>query len=112
MKELFCDDAVWDNEKDVPTSEDCSRRLAICGADWDNVVASDLFVLVQSILDGHSTGSGRKVAKVTIYPSDYGLEKIEREKTHGPEIDGVEAKPVDVDADESQDEDEDGEENA
>merc|ERR1719181_2336969 len=73
------DDSAWNkDQEDVEVSEDASKRLALLGADWDTVNATDIFVLLQTYLD--SCGGARKVEKVTVYPSDYGLEKMAHEE--------------------------------
>lgn len=66
---------------DVPLG-DVSRRFAVVNLDWDNVRAVDLFKAFSSF----ATGSGR-VVSVTIYPSEFGKERMEREEMEGPPTD-------------------------
>eukprot|EP00731_Ephydatia_muelleri_P015410 Em0008g1130a len=68
-----------DLERDVLRSEAVGRRLALCSMDWDRVSAQDLFVLFNSFKP-----QGGSVTSVTIYPSDYGLERMEKEERTGP----------------------------
>ena len=68
-------DAV--QEKDIPTGEE-TKRLSLMNIDWDNVNAIDLFVLFSSV-------SNNKVIKVEIYPSEYGIKEMEKEKIEGPD---------------------------
>ncbi|CAB3979337.1 Hypothetical predicted protein [Paramuricea clavata] len=68
-----------DFDADAPTTENSTRRLAICNMDWDKITANDLFVLLQSFVP-----SGGSINSVKIYPSDFGLERMEREDEIGP----------------------------
>lgn len=68
-----------DNDVDVETS----NRLAIQNCDWDNMSAEDIMAILQSFCSSMSLQSG-SVKSVTVYPSDYGLERIEAENMYGP----------------------------
>merc|ERR1719343_607742 len=66
------------------------------GVNWDVVRAPDLLVLFRNYLKSRaaqqaSSGFGMvgSVYKVTVYPSDFGLEQIAREDIHGPDIQNV-----------------------
>ena len=63
---------------EVPTGQ-VSRRLACVNLDWDNVRAVDLMKAFASF-----TPSGGKVTKVTVYPSEFGRQRMEREQLEGP----------------------------
>ena len=63
---------------EVPTGQ-VSRRLACVNLDWDNVRAVDLMKAFASFAP-----SGGKVAKVTVYPSEFGRQRMEREELEGP----------------------------
>jgi hypothetical protein len=56
-----------------------TRRLAIVGCDWDNLRAVDILAALQSFVP-----SGGAITSVTIYPSDYGMKRIEEEAKFGP----------------------------
>jgi len=58
---------------DVP-----SRFMAIMNVDWEKIRAVDIFTIVSSF-----TAPGG-VRKVQVFPSDYGMQKMEKEKIHGP----------------------------
>lgn len=56
-----------------------SSRLAVVNLDWDNIRAADLMAVFSSF----TPGNGR-ILKVSIYPSEFGKERIEREEMEGP----------------------------
>jgi len=63
---------------DVPMG-DVSSRVAVVNLDWDNIRAADLMAVFSSFLP-----SGGRLLKVSIYPSQFGKERMEREETEGP----------------------------
>ncbi|KAG8527431.1 uncharacterized protein KY384_007583 [Bacidia gigantensis] len=63
----------------IPDGE-ISRRLAVVNLDWDNVRAADLMAVLNSFIP---SGRGR-IERVSIYPSEFGKERMEREETEGP----------------------------
>ncbi|XP_072512836.1 ESF1 homolog [Salminus brasiliensis] len=65
--------------KDAPRSEEMSRRLAVCNMDWDRIKAKDLLALFSSFKP-----KGGVVLSVTVYPSDFGKERMKAEQTQGP----------------------------
>jgi len=92
----------------IPEGES-SSRLAIQHCDWENLKAADLYVVLQSFCR-----PGQTVKRVTVYPSDFGLARMEHEARFGPE--GIWKKTAaaadgdDEDDDEEDDEDEEDEE--
>ena len=56
-----------------------THRLAAVNLDWDNIRAADIFAVAQSFCP--STG---RIVEVTVYPSEYGRERMEREQMEGP----------------------------
>jgi len=70
-----------EEEEEIPTGgqEDISRRLAVVGCDWEKIKAVDLLAVLSSF--SPSTGT---VLSVSIYPSQFGKEKMEIEKRDGP----------------------------
>ncbi|KAI9724067.1 MAG: hypothetical protein M1812_000785 [Candelaria pacifica] len=65
-------------QAEVPMGE-ISSRLAVVNLDWDNIRAADLMVVFASF-----TPSNGRVLKVSVYPSEFGKERMEREETEGP----------------------------
>lgn len=63
---------------DVPTG-DISARLAAVNMDWDNIRASDIMAVANSFVpvDG-------RIVSVSIYPSEFGMERMQREEIEGP----------------------------
>ncbi|EKX54801.1 hypothetical protein GUITHDRAFT_99451 [Guillardia theta CCMP2712] len=56
-----------------------TRRLAVVNLDWKRVKAVDLLVLLRSFAP-----SNGEVTSVKIYPSEFGKERMEKEKHEGP----------------------------
>eukprot|EP01026_Neomeris_dumetosa_P071883 TRINITY_DN7289_c0_g1_i4.p1 TRINITY_DN7289_c0_g1~~TRINITY_DN7289_c0_g1_i4.p1 ORF type:complete len:706 (-),score=143.81 TRINITY_DN7289_c0_g1_i4:247-2364(-) len=66
-------------EEDVPLVENSTNRLAVLDLDWSKVRAVDILSVIQSFVP-----TGGRILQVAVYPSDYGLEQMEREKSEGP----------------------------
>ncbi|RPA83658.1 hypothetical protein BJ508DRAFT_360344 [Ascobolus immersus RN42] len=64
--------------EDIPIG-DHTRRFAVVNMDWDNVRAVDLMAAFHSFKPANG-----KVNSVTIYPSEFGKERMEREELEGP----------------------------
>ena len=67
-----------EGEDGVPQGE-VSSRLAVVNLDWDNIRAVDLVAVFSSFVP-----SGGRILKISIYPSEFGKERIEREEMNGP----------------------------
>ncbi len=65
-------------EDGIPKGE-VSSRLAVVNLDWDNIRAADLMAVFSSFMPS----SGR-IANVSIYPSEFGKERMDREEMEGP----------------------------
>ncbi|EAW11236.1 pre-rRNA-processing protein ESF1 [Aspergillus clavatus NRRL 1] len=63
---------------DVPTGE-VTNRIAVVNLDWDNIRAEDLMAVFSSFVP-----TGGRVLKVSVYPSEFGKERMEKEETEGP----------------------------
>jgi hypothetical protein len=83
----------------VPMGE-ISARLAVVNLDWDNIRAVDLMAVAASF----APADGR-ILSVTVYPSEFGRERMEREETEGPPKEIFRGSKS---IDEEEDEDEEG----
>ncbi|KAF2789557.1 hypothetical protein K505DRAFT_378133 [Melanomma pulvis-pyrius CBS 109.77] len=63
---------------DVPMG-DVSSRLAAVNMDWDNIRATDILAVANSFVP-----AGGKILSVVIYPSEFGMERLQREELEGP----------------------------
>ncbi|KAL0930335.1 pre-rRNA processing protein [Colletotrichum truncatum] len=88
-----------DEQADVEDGE-VTNRIAIVNLDWDNIKSADLFALFTSFLPP----VGGRIEKVSVYPSEFGKERMQREELEGPP---KEIFKNDDDSDESSDEEED-----
>ncbi|XP_017891935.1 ESF1 homolog [Ceratina calcarata] len=66
-------------DKEAETTDEITCRLAVCNMDWDRIRAVDLMVLFNSFLP-----IGGFIRSVTIYPSEFGLERMKEEEIKGP----------------------------
>lgn len=67
------------NHEDTPTVDQETHRLAIVNMDWDHIKSVDLYVVMSSCLP-----KSGQILSVTIYPSEFGLKRMEIEAVHGP----------------------------
>ena len=58
---------------------DASSRIAAVNLDWDNIRATDLMAVFSSFLP-----PGGRLLRVSVYPSQFGKERMEREEMEGP----------------------------
>lgn len=56
-----------------------SPRLAVVNLDWDNIRAADLMAVFSSFVPPNG-----RIVNVSIYPSEFGKERMEREEMEGP----------------------------
>ncbi|KAK4448409.1 Pre-rRNA-processing protein esf1 [Podospora aff. communis PSN243] len=64
--------------KAVETGE-VTNRVAIVNIDWDHIKSVDLMALFSSFVP-----PGGRIEKVSIYPSEFGKERMQREELEGP----------------------------
>ncbi|KAI1809318.1 hypothetical protein GGS20DRAFT_580803 [Poronia punctata] len=69
---------IRDEQADIETG-DITRRIAVVNLDWDNIKAVDLMALFSSFVP-----QGGRIEKVSIYPSEFGKERMKREEVEGP----------------------------
>uniref|UniRef100_A0ACC2J609 Uncharacterized protein n=1 Tax=Nemania bipapillata TaxID=110536 RepID=A0ACC2J609_9PEZI len=67
-----------DEQNDIEVGE-ITKRIAVVNLDWDNIKAADLMVLFSSFVP-----QGGRIEKVSIYPSEFGKERMQREEVEGP----------------------------
>lgn len=72
------DDLEVPEKGDVPMGE-VSSRIAVVNLDWDNIRAVDLMAVAASFCPPEG-----KIEDVTVYPSEFGREAMEREDMEGP----------------------------
>jgi hypothetical protein len=70
--------AGGENIEEVPMGE-VSKRIAAVNLDWDNIRAADIMAVAASFVP-----AGGRIESVTIYPSEFGRERMEREELEGP----------------------------
>ncbi|XP_010266037.1 PREDICTED: pre-rRNA-processing protein ESF1 [Nelumbo nucifera] len=66
-------------EENIPVIEKETHRLAVLNMDWSQVKAVDLYVVLSSFLP-----KGGQILSVAVYPSEFGLKRMEEEAVHGP----------------------------
>ncbi|XP_012278911.1 ESF1 homolog [Orussus abietinus] len=85
-------------DKEAEATDEITHRIAACNMDWDRIRALDLMVLFNSFLP-----SGGLIHSVTIYPSDFGLQRMKEEEIKGPiELVGEKAKSREIEEDENE----------
>ncbi|KAL8898125.1 MAG: hypothetical protein Q9192_002243 [Flavoplaca navasiana] len=62
----------------IPVGE-VTSRIAVVNLDWDNIRAADLMAVFSSFVP--VTGA---IQKISVYPSEFGKERMQREETEGP----------------------------
>ena len=69
---------VGEADKDIPIT-DATRRLAIVNCEWQHIRACDLYAVLRSFVP-----KGGSLERITVYPSDFGLERMAVENKFGP----------------------------
>ncbi|KAI2621255.1 hypothetical protein GGR54DRAFT_94619 [Hypoxylon sp. NC1633] len=67
-----------DAQTDVETGE-VTRRIAIVNLDWDHIKSDDLMALFSSFVP-----KGGRIERISIYPSEFGKKRMQREELEGP----------------------------
>ncbi|PLN79583.1 hypothetical protein BDW42DRAFT_172566 [Aspergillus taichungensis] len=94
-----------DKQRDGVPTGDVTNRVAVVNLDWDNIRAEDLMAVFSSFAP-----AGGRVLQVSVYPSEFGKERMEREETEGPPKEIFASKDEEEDDDEEEEEDSDEEE--
>lgn len=77
--ELYIEHVWGELDQDAETTEESSKRLAACNMDWDRIRATDIMMVCSSFLP-----PGGSILSVTIYPSEFGKQRMAEEEIHGP----------------------------
>lgn len=101
-------DEAYEEEEDVqeehiPEIDKETHRLAVVNMDWSQVKAVDLYVMLSSFLP-----TSGQILSVAVYPSEFGLKRMEEEAIHGP-VGLFDDDKRNNDEDEDEDEDDDNE---
>lgn len=76
--ELAEETAGQEQTESIPMGE-VTKRIAAVNLDWDNIRASDIMAVASSFAP-----SNGRILNVTVYPSEFGRERMEHEEVHGP----------------------------
>lgn len=90
-------------QAEVETGE-VTNRIAIVNIDWDHIRSVDLMALFKSFVP-----IGGRIEKVSIYPSEFGKERMEREELEGPPKEIFKKSDLGDDSENNSDEAEDDE---
>ncbi|QID83682.1 pre-rRNA-processing protein esf1 [Saccharomyces pastorianus] len=66
-------------ENAKPESGDASKTLAVVNLDWDHVKSEDLMITFSGFVP-----KGGKIERISVYPSEFGKERMQREEVEGP----------------------------
>ncbi|GKU03308.1 pre-rrna-processing protein esf1 [Fusarium langsethiae] len=97
-----------DEQNEVEDGE-VTNRIAIVNLDWDHVKSTDLMALFNSFLPE----TGGKIDKISVYPSEFGKERMQQEEVEGPPkalFKNTKNDSSDEDSDDSDEDSEDGDE--
>jgi hypothetical protein len=84
---------------------DITNRIAVVNLDWDNIRAADLFAVFSSFCKG-----GGRIQKLSVYKSEFGKERMEREEMEGPPREIFARQNKEESEDEEKDSEDDSEE--
>ena len=93
-------------QADVPMGE-VTDRIAVVNLDWENIRAEDLMAVFSSFLP-----TGGRVRHASVYPSEFGRERMEREEIEGPPREIFAREMEEEEEDSEDDEEEDDEEDS
>ncbi|KAK5991323.1 Pre-rRNA-processing protein ESF1 [Cladobotryum mycophilum] len=116
------EDEEEDEEADLATGGDMQRlereevemgevtnRIAIVNLDWDHVKSTDLMALFSSFIPDGNEG---KVLNISVYPSEFGKERMQQEELEGPPKELFKKNKKDEDSDDESASDSEAEEAA
>jgi hypothetical protein len=88
-------------EKQEVEVGEVTNRFAVVNMDWDHIKSIDLMALFSSFVP-----AGGRIEKVSIYPSEFGKGRMQREEVEGPPRE-IFKKDKDSDAEDEDDDDDD-----
>uniref|UniRef100_A0A182MSW3 Uncharacterized protein n=1 Tax=Anopheles culicifacies TaxID=139723 RepID=A0A182MSW3_9DIPT len=97
-EDVFIEHVWGELDADAERTDESTRRLAVCHMDWDRIRAVDVMVLLSSFLP-----PGSAIKSVTIYPSEYGKQRLKEEEERGPQE--LTARTIESSDEEEEDED-------
>ncbi|CEP60663.1 pre-rRNA-processing protein ESF1 LALA0_S01e16094g [Lachancea lanzarotensis] len=77
--DLESEESEVEIEGSKPESGESSKTLAVVNLDWDHVKSDDLMITFSSFVP-----KGGRIVKISIYPSEFGKERLNREQIEGP----------------------------
>lgn len=101
-EELFEEESDIELEDNKPPEGDPTSSFAVVNMDWDNLRAVDLMATFTSFVP--KTGS---IKSVSIYPSEFGKEQLQKEEVEGPPKDLFKSKKKKKEEDSDSDSDDD-----
>lgn len=66
-------------EKQEVEAGEVTNRFAVVNIDWDHIKSMDLLALFSSFVP-----AGGRIERVSVYPSEFGKERMQREEVEGP----------------------------
>ncbi|XP_022132581.1 pre-rRNA-processing protein esf1 [Momordica charantia] len=79
LEEIYDDETPELPVENIPEIDKETHRLAVVNLDWRHVKAVDLYVVLSSFLP-----KGGQILSVAVYPSEFGLQRMNEEELHGP----------------------------
>ncbi|PIA26756.1 hypothetical protein AQUCO_08900010v1 [Aquilegia coerulea] len=76
---FYSDEEPEEPAEKIPEIDKETHRLAIVNMDWSQIRADDLYVVMSSFLP-----EGGEILSVSVYPSEFGLKRMEEEAVKGP----------------------------
>ncbi|KAK6460509.1 hypothetical protein DFJ63DRAFT_232048 [Scheffersomyces coipomensis] len=95
------EDSEIEVEEGKPEEGEPSSGFAVVNMDWDNLKAVDLMATFVSFVP-----AGGSIKSITIYPSEFGKEQMQKEEIEGPPRDLFKSKKKKVESDSDSDDDE------
>ncbi|KAG7744766.1 hypothetical protein KL912_005276 [Ogataea haglerorum] len=84
--------------EDEPPEGEPTSTFAVVNLDWDHINSADLFATFMGFVP-----KGGKILSVSIYPSEYGKQRMQQEQIEGPPKELFKSKKVESDSDDEED---------